>query len=98
MKLHITSSPKAILSDSISEIDEEVLVLDFDNFQEKSNENEMDMHLMVKKYGKSELLLHPILQAFLDLKWNQVKNYYFFNLFHNLFFHLSFEPMCFTVS
>ena len=77
MKCHITSSPKAILSESISEIDEELLVLDFDHFKKISDENEMDLHLMVQEYGKSELLLHPLLQVFLDLKWHQVKNWYF---------------------
>ena len=49
-------------------------------------ENEMDLHRFLKQHGKSELLLHPILQIFLDLKWNQVKMYYWVTLLFDIMF------------
>ena len=66
MKYHNTSSPEAILTQSISEINDELLILDFENFS-TAEENEMNLHLMVQEYDKSELLLHPILQVCLFL-------------------------------
>ena len=50
--------------------------------------NEMDLHVMVQDHGKSELLLHPIFQVFLDLKWNQVKKFFWFNLLVDIIFVL----------
>ena len=62
IKCHNTSSPGAILNQSISEINDELLILDFENFS-TAEENEMNLHLMVQEHDKSELLLHPILQV-----------------------------------
>ena len=87
MEWHTSSSPKAILSQSISEVNNDLLVLDLEHFQHTTEENnEMDLHLMAQDHGRSELLIHPILQVFLDLKWNQVKKYYWFNLFVDMMF------------
>ena len=87
MKHHNSSSPKAILSQCISEVNEELLVLDFGHFKHTTEKNnEMDLHVMVQDHGKSELLLHPIFQVFLDLKWNQVKKFFWFNLLVDIIF------------
>jgi hypothetical protein len=87
MEWHTSSSPKAILSQSISEVNNELLVLDLEHFQHTTEENnEMDLHQDVQDHGRSELLIHPILQVFLDLKWNQVKKYYWLNLFVDMMF------------
>ena len=84
---HNVSSSKAILSQCISEFNEELLVLDFGHFKHiEEKNNEMDLHLLAQDHGKSELLLHPILQIFLDWKWNQVKKYFRFNLLVNIIF------------
>ena len=87
MERHNPSSPKAILGQCISEVNDELLVLDLQHFQHTTEENnEMDLHLMAQDHGRSELLIHPILQVFLDLKWNQVKKYYWLNLFVDIMF------------
>ena len=87
MEWHTSSSPKAILSQSISEVNNELLVLDLEHFQRTTEDNnEMDLHQDVQDYGRSDLLIHPILQVFLDLKWNQVKKYYWLNLFVDIMF------------
>ena len=87
MTHHNSSSPKAILSQCISEVNEELLVLDFGHFKHTTEKNnEMDLHVMVQDHGKSELLLHPIFQVFLDLKWNQVKKFFWFNLLVDIIF------------
>ena len=87
MERHNPSSPKAILSHCITEVNDEILVLDLEHFQRTTEDNnEMDLHQDVQDYGRSDLLIHPILQVFLDLKWNQVKKYYWLNLFVDMMF------------
>ena len=46
----------------------------------------MYWHSLVQDHGKSELLLHPIFQVFLGLKWNQVKRFFWFNLLVDIIF------------
>lgn len=71
IKHHFEASPKAVLNQCISEVNEELVVLDFGHFENTSEENnEMDLHIKVHEHGMDELLLHPILQAFLDFKWS----------------------------
>ena len=89
MERHNVSSPKAILSQCISEVNEELLVLDLGHFKKENTTddcNEMNFHEMAEEHGKSKLLLHPIFQVFLDLKWNQVKKFYWFNLLLDIVF------------
>ena len=72
IKYHFEASPKAILNQCISEVNDELVVLDFGHFENTSEENnEMDLHIKVHEHGMDELLLHPILQAFLDFKWSK---------------------------
>ena len=74
---------KIILNECLEEINEDLVVFDFEPFEgikrdaEGRSINEMDLHNSVKKNNRSELLLHPIMQAFSQLKWNQVKRLYF---------------------
>ena len=87
MERHNTSSPRAILSQCISEVNEELLVLDLGHFKHTTKkDNEMYWHSLVQDHGKSELLLHPIFQVFLGLKWNQVKRFFWFNLLVDIIF------------
>ena len=68
---HFEASPKVVLNQCISQVNEELVVLDFGHFENTSEENnEMDLHIKVHQHGMDELLLHPILQAFLDFKWS----------------------------
>ena len=68
---HFEASPRAILNQCISEVNEELVVLDFGHFENTlEKNNEMDIHIKVHKHGMDELLLHPILQAFLEFKWS----------------------------
>ena len=90
MERHNTSSPRAILSQCISEVNEELLVLDLGHFKHTTKkDNEMYWHSLVQDHGKSELLLHPIFQVFLGLKWNQVKRFFWFNLLVDIIFVVS---------
>ena len=60
------------MSECISEVNEEMLVFDFEYFKYSSEElNEMDLHRKIQESGQSEILLHPLMQAFLHLKWDQ---------------------------
>ena len=88
-KRHFVSSSRAILNECISEVNGELLVLDFCHFKPPNTtdeKNEMDFHLRVAKYGKQELLVHPIMQAFLDIKWGKFQKMYWLNLFFDLIF------------
>ena len=68
---HFEASPKAVLNQCISGVNEELLVLDFGHFENTSEKNnDMDIHIKVHAHGMDELLLHPILQAFLEFKWS----------------------------
>ena len=61
-----------MLSECISEVNEELLVFDFEYFKHSLGElNEMDLHRKIQESGQSQLLLHPVMQAFLHLKWDQ---------------------------
>ena len=80
---HSVETVKIILNECLEEINEDLVVFDFEPFEgikrdaEGRSINEMDLHNSVKKNNRSELLLHPIMQAFSQLKWNQVKRLYF---------------------
>lgn len=77
---HSEETSNIILNECLEEINEDLVVFNFEPFEdvkEDSNRNEMDLHKSVKKNNKSTLLLHPIMQAFLHLKWKQVKRLYF---------------------
>ena len=58
-------------------INEDLFVYDFKQFSNVKTglqtENEMDFHLTLKENGKSELLLHPVMELFLHMKW-QLRN------------------------
>jgi hypothetical protein len=88
-KRHFVPSSRAILNECISEVNGELLVLDFCHFRPPNTtdkKNEMDFHLKVAKYGKHELLVHPIMQAFLDIKWGMFKKMFWLNLILDLTF------------
>ena len=71
-------SSKIILNECLEEIKEDLVVFNFEAFEDVSmKSNEMELHENVQKSKKSGLLLHPIMQAFLYLKWKQLKKLYF---------------------
>ena len=75
---HSEESSNIILNECLEEINEDLVVFNFEPFEDVSMEsNEMELHRNVQKNKKSGLLLHPIMQAFLYLKWKQVKKLYF---------------------
>ena len=80
---------EALLTQCIFEVNEELLVFDFDYFKKatiKTTLNEMDIHCKFQNNDQSQILLHPLMQAFLHLKWNQVKKIYWVNLFLEIIF------------
>ena len=93
LKFHTICSTKVALHNCLSietnKLDnEDLLVLDFNHFQK--DEDTMGLHKAVEDTGdKTHILLHPIFHAFLELKWNQVRKHYVFQLFLNLFFAIA---------
>ena len=78
MENNSEESSNIILNECLEEINEDLVVFNFEPFEDVSMEsNEMELHRNVQKNKKSGLLLHPIMQAFLYLKWKQVKKLYF---------------------
>ena len=49
----------------------------------------MDIHLAVAKSGNDDLLVHPIMQAFLDIKWRLFRKTYWLNVLLDLLFAIS---------
>ena len=49
----------------------------------------MDIHLAVAKSGNDDLLVHPIMQAFLDIKWRIFRKTYWLNVLVDLLFVIS---------
>ena len=75
---HSVETSNIILNECLEEINEDLVVFNFEPFEDANKDgNEMDLHISVKKNNRSGLLLHPIMQAFLHLKWKQVKRLYF---------------------
>ena len=75
---HSEETSKIILNECLEEINEDLIVFNFEPFEDmKKESHEMDLHKSVRKNNRSQLLLHPIMQAFLHLKWKQVKGLYF---------------------
>ena len=62
--------PTAILDASLSKQDDDV-VMDFRVFEGETNE--MSVFLAAEKNRRGDLLLHPLMQIFLSLKWDTVK-------------------------
>ena len=93
LKFHTICSTKVSLHNCLSiennKLDnEDLLVLDFNHFQK--DEATMGLHKAVEESGdKTHLLLHPIFHAFLELKWNQIRKHYVFQLILNLVFAIS---------
>ena len=40
----------------------------------------MDIHLLAANSGNDDLLVHPIMQAFLDIKWRIFRKMYWLNI------------------
>ena len=80
---HSVETSKIILNECLEEINEDLVVFNFEPFEDVKKDgkggsiDEMDLHRSVKKNNRSGLLLHPIMQAFLHLKWKEVKRLYF---------------------
>ena len=68
--------------------DEDLLVLDFSFFHhdKKGKKADMTLYRDIEDTGKQELFLHPILHAFLGLKWYQIRKHYLLQLFLSLVF------------
>ena len=74
-------STRAMLSKCIdTKNNGELLILDFGQLKSKGEEEECDLalHRVVneQKKDKQKLLLHPVLQSFLELKWSQIRIHY----------------------
>ena len=89
-KFLYVSAAEAILDESLDVINEDLFVYDFKQFSNvkkgSQNENEMDFHLTLKENGKSELLLHPVMELFLHMKWQLRNASMITNLAMNLLF------------
>ena len=86
----MASSADALLSQCISEVDEELLVLDFSQFKYTTDQNnEMDLHLEVANSGMDDLLVHPIMKAFLEFKWRLFNRMFWLNMLLDLLFAIS---------
>ena len=83
------NSARAMLNKCIdTNDDEDLLLLDFSFFQHEKKKKRLDMTLYrdIEDIGKQELFLHPILHAFLGLKWDQIRKHYILQLFLSLIF------------
>ena len=83
------NSTRAILDKCIdTNEDGDLLVLDFSFFQHEKKKKRLDMTLYrdIEDIGKQELFLHPILHAFLGLKWDQIRKHYMLQLFLSFIF------------
>ena len=78
------NSTRAILNKCVDTDDDgDLLILDFSFFQ---HEKDMTLYRDIEDIGKQELFLHPILHAFLGLKWDQIRKHYILQLFLSLIF------------
>ena len=88
LQSHTKISTRAILSRSLFTInneDSDLLVFDFSHFDSEEEGEKCDLALHQKvtkqKKDKKHLLLHPVLQSFLELKWSQIRKHYMSHLF-----------------
>ena len=77
-------STRAILSKSVdTKNDGDFLILDFGLLKSKGEKEQCDLalHRIVneQREEKQKLLLHPVLQSFLELKWSQIRKHYIFH-------------------
>ena len=80
-------SIRAMLSVSVlTKNNGDLLVLDFGQLESGEEEKcDLALHRIVneQKTDKQKLLLHPVLQSFLELKWSQIRQLYIFHFFLN---------------
>ena len=55
----------------------------------------IELHKEADDHKMKEMILHPILQIFLELKWDQVKKIYWFRLFLSMAFTLVLTLKCY---
>ena len=91
MEYNSEEASNIILNECLEEIKEDLVVFNFEAFEDVSKRNEMELHENVQKNKKSGLLLHPIMQAFLYLKWKQVKKLYFLFMCFEIAFVIAFS-------
>ena len=77
--------PKAILDEFLSNQDDD-LIMDFRVFEGNINEdkNEMSVFMAAEENHRKDLLLHPLMQIFLSLKWDTVKILFWIKLFFQI--------------
>ena len=81
-------SPVAFLDNQLDEIGGDIITLDFDIFM-KNEKKQLDMHSHFVENGRNDLLLHPLMEVFLRIKWRQVKWLFAFEFAIRLLFVLS---------
>ena len=84
---HHAGAAEAILDESLDVVNEDLFIYDFEQFKNVSEvENEMDFHFILKENGKSELLLHPLMEIFLHMKWTLMNASMIVQILFNVFF------------
>ena len=84
---HHAGAAEAILDEALESVNDDLFIYDLEQFKNVSElENEMDFHFTLKENGKSELLLHPIMEIFLHMKWNLMNTSMTFHFLFNILF------------
>ena len=61
----------------------------------KDEYNQLDMHSHFDEHGRNDLVLHPLMEVFLQIKWRQVQWFFGFEFFIRFMFVMSLSYMAF---
>ena len=75
VKKNNLESPAAFLDNQLAEIGDDMITMDFDILLEgdEKSKNHLDYHTHFRSHGRNDLILHPLMEVFLQLKWRQVQ-------------------------
>ena len=75
VKKNNLESPAAFLDNQLAEIGDDMITMDFDILLEgdKNNKSHLNYHTHFRSHGRNDLILHPLMEVFLQVKWRQVQ-------------------------
>ena len=85
-------APLALLDQQLDEKGEEIYTLNFDIVKDNPKQP-FDLHICFNENERDDLILHPLMETYLQVKWRQVRKVFIFEFLLRLLFVVSLTYM-----
>ena len=93
VKKNNLESPIAFLDHQLEEISDDMITMDFNILWDGDKKSPLDYHSHFRNHGRGDLILHPLMEIFLQIRWRQVQALAIFEFLMRFAFVLSLSYM-----